>query len=126
MKQTEKYIITEAQKAMTEIAWDYDTNKQMRATFTSCEEQINRAESVINHPKYQDFIATFKSYWTVGFDFPPEVELFHNAMFMHIDDENGEAYLLSHRDAAFKIKKGDDGKYIIYEKRTRGGDFKPV
>lgn len=125
MNLTEEKAKEEAKKAMEEIGWDYDTSQKINAGYSSKEEEIERIklDTLRKNPNY---IASLKSYWVVGFEFIKEAEIYNNKMFIQIDDETGEAYLLSHRDASFKIKKDDDGKYIIYEKKTRGGKFTPV
>jgi len=126
MNMTEEKAIDEAKKAIGEIGWDYDESKKVQAGYSSKEDKIKRSESLKSEPNYNAYIASLKSYWVVGFEFIKEAEIFNNSMSIKIDDEIGEAYLLSHRDASFRIKKGDGGKYIIYEKKTRGGKFTPV
>lgn len=125
MNLTEEKAIEEARKAMSDIDWDYDTSQKIEAGYSSKKDKIEQIESdsLKNNPNY---IASLKSYWVVGFEFIKEAEIYNNSMSVKIDDETGEAYLLSHRDASFKIKKGDDGKYVIYESKTRGGEFTPV
>jgi hypothetical protein len=117
---TEEEAIAEAKKAMSDIGWDYDTTKKIEGGFSSREEQIKRADSIRDHPNYQAYLDSKKSYWVIGFEFNPESEIYNNTMFVQVDDETGNAYYLRHSQAGFKLEKSEDGKYSTINDWVRG------
>lgn len=123
MKRTKEEIVEIAVGAMNDIGWTYDESREISPFFTSIDEQMDRADSAKDHPKYEEYIATLKDYWTVGFDFPLESGIAHNTMFLDLDDDTGKAYYLRHKQAGFKLQKNEKGEYdAIYDWVRGQGD----
>lgn len=112
MKHSKENIITKAKQVMRDIDWGYDKNKDLNPFFESKEKQIKDYEDHKDHPNYKKIISQIKSYWTIGFDFEPEAEIEYNSMFLEIDDDTGEPYLIMHKQASMKIAKDNNGKYF--------------
>lgn len=106
MTRTEEQIIAIAKNVMQAVKWDYDKNKPIIAVFTSKEELYEKWKNLEGFDQYKGRI---KSFWQVSFDFPPEDEIYHNTIFLEIDDETGEPTELRHRQAVFQFHKKGTG-----------------
>lgn len=106
MNLTEEKAISIAQAAMHSIDWTYDQSQPSVAVFQSKEEISERLKILDN---FKDIEHKIKSIWSISFQFPQEMELYRNTMFVEIDDETGEPTTLRHKQATFKFVKKSDG-----------------
>ncbi|WP_447636836.1 hypothetical protein [Flavobacterium microcysteis] len=115
MKLSEEKVIQIAKQVMKDIDWSYETKEEPVPVDYSIERQIETVRSQKNHPRYNDYIATFFPYWKVFFEFPDDEGWNgRNMMCVSIKDDTGEPYELGHKQAKFKILKKDNRYYTEF------------
>ena len=118
MKHTEQEIIELAKQTMAYIGWTYDKEEPLNAIFEDKQKEIDDARQFIkDDAKRCQYIETLRNYWVVGFSFEPEAELELNKMFLEIDDDTGEPYQISHKQAVLSIVKDAKGAYKVQDPR---------
>ena len=113
MIQTKEQIIEIAKQVMADVEWPYDQKKGVVAIFVSLEEQYERWK---NMEGFEENKHKIYAYWDVFLDFPEEEGWQgRNMYYIEIRDEDGEPYLIGHKQAKLRVVKNTDGKYEMLE-----------
>ncbi|MBV7269108.1 hypothetical protein [Winogradskyella luteola] len=114
MRYSKEEIIEKAKTTMDQIGWNYNREKEITAIYEPKEKEIEEARKYINDEKIlEKYIENLRNFWTIGFDFEPESEIEYNSMFLEIDDDSGEPYRISHKQATMNVLINEDGKYYL-------------
>ena len=116
MKQNKQQIIEIAKQVMADIEWPYDHKRKIGAVFYSIKTQIDEVSSQKNHPRFQEYVDKLFEYWNVMLDFPEEEGWQgRNMYYIEIRDEDGEPFLIGHKQAKLRVVKNTEGKYEMLE-----------
>ncbi|MCB0514951.1 MAG: hypothetical protein R2798_02160 [Chitinophagales bacterium] len=117
MKLTEVEVIAIAQKVIEDIEWLYDEEKGIRPIAYDIEAQIERVSTQKNHPRFAEYVALLKPYWSAIMDFPKDDGWEgRNMIWVRIYDDIGEPYEVGHRQFSSPLRLNEEGKYEIVNK----------